>query len=199
MGQHTGDDSDMHIQVNGKQIDIGDALRQHVEGRLTERVFKYFDRPVDSQVTFARDGYEFRADCAVHLSTGMNLLTHGKSTDIYGSFDVAIEKLEKRLRRYKRRLKDHHSRAGNAPTFEATSYVIAGAGEQEEEPEPMQPVIIAEETAHLRTCTVGEAVMQMDLAEAPAVVFRNSGHGRLNVVYRRPDGHVGWIDPAPDA
>lgn len=189
----------MHIQVNGKQIDIGVALRQHVEERLADRVFKYFDRPVDSQVTFAKDGHEFRADCAVHLNTGMNLLSHGKSTDIYGSFDLAVDRLEKRLRRYKSRLKDHHNRAGQSPSFEAPSYVIAGHGEQEEESEQLQPVIIAEETAHVRTCSVGEAVMQMDLAEAPVVLFKNSGHGRLNIVYRRPDGHIGWIDPEPDA
>jgi ribosomal subunit interface protein len=199
LGQDTGNGSNMHIQVNGKQIDIGDALRQHVEERLTDRVFKYFDRPVDSQVTFARDGHEYRADCAVHLSTGMNLLTHGKSTDIYGSFDMAVDRLEKRLRRYKRRLKDHHSRTAQLPSFEAASYVIAGTGEQEEEPEGLQPVIIAEGTAHVRTCTVGEAVMEMDLTEAPVVLFRNSGHGRLNIVYRRADGNVGWVDPAPDA
>jgi ribosomal subunit interface protein len=194
-----GDDSDMHIQVNGKQIDIGDSLRQHVEERLADRVFKYFDRPVDSQVTFARDGHEFRADCAVHLSTGINLLSQGRATDIYASFDQAIDRLEKRLRRYKRRLKDHHSRAAHSTWFEAPSYIIAGADLQEEEPEQQQPIIIAEETAQVRTCTVGEAVMQMDLTEAPVVLFKNSGHGRLNIVYRRPDGHVGWIDPAPDA
>jgi len=189
----------MHIQVNGKHIDIGGALRQHVEERLAERVFKYFDRPVDSQVTFAKDGHEYRADCAVHLSTGMNLLTHGKSTDIYGSFDMAVDRLEKRLRRYKRRLKDHHSRAGQAPSFEAPSYVLADEDEQENEAGERQPVIIAEETARVLTCTVGEAVMQMDLTDAPVVLFRNSAHGRLNIVYRRPDGHVGWVDPAPDA
>lgn len=193
----------MHIQVNGKQIDIGDALRRHVEERLTDRVFKYFDRPVDSQVTFARDGHEFRADCAVHLSTGMNLLSQGRSTEIYASFDQAIDRLEKRLRRYKRRLRDHHSRVAASTWFAVASYVIAGPDEQEEAEgegaETPQPVIIAEETAQVRTCTVGEAVMQMDLTEAPVVLFKNSGHGRLNIVYRRPDGHVGWIDPAPDA
>lgn len=189
----------MHIQINGKQIDIGEALRHHVEGRLTDRVFKYFDRPVDSQVTFAKDGHEFRADCAVHLSTGINLLTHGKSNDIYSSFDLAVDRLEKRLRRYKRRLKDHHARAAQSPSFEAAAYVIDGQGDGEEEPERLQPVIIAEETARVCTCTVGEAVMQMDLTEAPLVLFKNSGHGRLNIVYRRADGHIGWVDPKPDA
>lgn len=193
-----GDDGEMHIQVNGKQIDIGEALREHVEERLRDRVFKYFDRPVDSQVTFAKEGHEFRADCAVHLSTGINLLTHGRSGDIYGSFDMAVERLEKRLRRYKRRLKDHHIRDAQLPSFEAPSYVIESHGDEEGGAEGLQPVVIAEETTHVRTCTVGEAVMEMDLTEAPVVLFKNSGHGRLNIVYRRADGHIGWIDPAPN-
>lgn len=187
----------MQIQVNGKQIDIGDALRGHVQDRLGDRVFKYFDRPVDAQVTFARDGHEFRTDCSVHLSTGIVLQTQGKSPDIYASFDGAVDRMEKRLRRYKRRLKDHHNgrKDMSLPELEVSSYIIAAEDEEADEPEGMQPVIIAEETAQIGTFTVGEAVMRMDLTEAPLVLFRNSAHGRLNVVYRRPDGNIGWLDP----
>ena len=190
----------MHLTITGKQIDIGSALRTHVQERVTLSVGKYFDRPVDGSVTFSRDGHEYKADCTVHLASGLHLQAQGRSTDIYASFDSAIERMEKRLRRYKRRIRDHHNGArGSIDMSPARERVIAGdAGEHAVEPETLSPVIVSENTTQLRTLTVGEAVMQLDLAETPALVFRNSAHGEINVVYRRPDGNIGWIDASAD-
>jgi ribosomal subunit interface protein len=189
----------MRIQVSGKQIDIGEALRSHVEVRLNEAVGKYFDRPVDAVVTFWREGHEFCADSSVHLSTGMTVQAKAKSDEIYASFEGSVERMEKQLRRYKRRLKDHHKdRTSPIEAIGASSYIIA-RGEDDTgdgaEPESLQPVIVAEMETRVPGLSVGEAVMQMELAGAPLLVFRNEAHGGVNVVYRRDDGNIGWIDP----
>lgn len=188
----------MQIQVSGKQIDIGDALRNHVAARLNASVAKYFDNPVDGAVQFARDGFDYRADCTVHLSSGMTLHAQGKSPDIYASFDMAVDRVETRLRRYKQRLKEHHGPGRAAPAMPAQSYVIAAESEEQEEPGSLDPLIIAEAPSEVRTLTVGEAVMQLNLMDKPALMFRNSAHGGLNIVYRRADGNIGWIDPSFD-
>ena len=186
----------MHIQIHGHQIDVGDSLRTYVSEKLTERIEKYFDRAVSGQVTFSRDGREFRAECMAHLSSGLKLAATGKKDEIYSAFDQAVERIEKQLRRYKRRLKDHHERAPSAePGLSVPSFVIAAEPEEQPEPEDLSPVIVAESTAEIRTLTVGEAVMQMDLANAPVLIFRNKAHTGLNVVYRREDGNIGWVDP----
>jgi ribosomal subunit interface protein len=188
----------MRIQISGKQMDIGDALRTHVEARLTDAVGKYFDRPVEAMVVFSRDRHEFIADSSVHLSTGMNAQAKGRADEIYASFETSVDRMEKQLRRYKRRLKDHHrSREAPIQAVGATSYILAGGEEEDgaEEPETLQPVIIAEMETPVPRVSVGEAVMQMELAGAPLLVFRNDSHGGVNVVYRRDDGYVGWIDP----
>jgi len=184
----------MNIQVSGKQIDVGQALSTHVRERLSERMGRLFDRAASASVTFSRDGYGFRADCLVHLSSGVTLKTHGVAAEIYPSFDQAALRLEKRLRRYKRRLRDHHhgERDAGPP---ATSYVIAQENEDAEEPQGDSPTIVAEQITHIPTLTVGEAVMRLDLSEAPVLVFHNRAHAGLNIVYRRADGHIGWIDP----
>jgi ribosomal subunit interface protein len=187
----------MQLNITGKQIDIGTALRTHVETRMAQAVAKYFDRTVDGSVTFVRDGFAYRADCALHLASGMHLHAQGRSSDIYASFDTAAEHMEKRLRRYKRRLRDHHNGArGELPVGAARERVIARQDDDAAEPDSLTPIVVSETTLELRTLTVGEAVMQLDLAETPALVFRNSAHGEINVVYRRADGHIGWIDPA---
>lgn len=189
----------MKVQVSGKQIDIGDALRSHVTARLTASVAKYFDNPIDGAVTFARDGSDYRAECAVHLRSGITLHAQGRSPDIYASYDMAVDRMETRLGRYKSRVKGHHNHTrGPLPTSPAQSYVIAAEVEGQEEPATLEPLVIAEAPAEVRTWTVGEAVMQLNLAEAPALLFRNSANGGLNVVYRRPDGNIGWIDPSFD-
>jgi ribosomal subunit interface protein len=185
----------MQLTITGKQIDIGAALRTYVETRLTNSVGKYFDRPVNGGVTFSRDGHAYRADCTLHLASGLYLQAQGRSTDIYASYDQAIEHLEKRLRRYKSRIRDHHNGSARAPfaASPARESVIAG-DDGDAEPDTLNPVVVSESTTQLRTLTVGEAVMQLDLGDTPALVFRNVAHGEINVVYRRPDGNIGWIE-----
>lgn len=190
----------MQITVSGKQIDVGEALRSHVEDNLLAAVAKYFDRPVDAQVVFSRRGHEFTCDSSVHLPTGLTAQAHAASPDIYAAFDQATDRIEKQLRRHKRRLKDHHkNRKQPVEVMDAASYVLRGYEEGEEDGSVVdgeQPVIVAEMTMPIKTLTVGEAVMQMELAHAPFLVFRNDASRRINIVYQRDDGNVGWIDPA---
>jgi ribosomal subunit interface protein len=188
----------MKLNITGKQIDIGSALRAHVEQRMANSAAKYFDRTVDGAVTFVRDGFEYRADCSLHLASGFHLHAQGRAADIYASFETAAERLEKRLRRYKSRLRDHHNGSRGAyPVSPAREQVFAAEDDDGVEPAAsIAPVVVSESTLELRTLTVGEAVMQLDLTDKPAVVFRNSAHGEINVVYRRADGNIGWIDPA---
>jgi ribosomal subunit interface protein len=187
----------MQIQINGKQIDVGDALRTHVSTRLDAAVGKYADRAVDASVTFSRDGAFFKADAQVHLPTGLVAQAKGSDADIYAAFEGCAERIEKQLRRYKRRLKDHHAaRPGPIEAMAAPAYVIAGEDHAEDaEPATLDPVIVAEMTVDIKKMSVGEAVMQMELAHAPFLMFRNERHGGLNIVHRREDGAIGWIDP----
>jgi ribosomal subunit interface protein len=188
----------MRIQVSGKQIDVGDALRTHVEDRMGEAVGKYFDRPVEAIVTFCKDRHEFSADASVHLSTGMTVQATARADEIYASFEGAVDRMEKQLRRYKRRLKDHHrDRTQPFEGADAPSYILDGGArdEEAEEPTSLQPVIVAEMETRVSAMSVGEAVMQLELAGAQLLVFRNETHGGINVVHRREDGNIGWIDP----
>lgn len=186
----------MRIQVSGKHIDIGDALKTHVEERITEVVAKYAERPVEAVVTFSRDRHEFISDSSVHLSTGMTVQAKARADEIYASFEGAADRMEKQLRRYKRRLKDHHrEREFPIETMGAPSYILAGGDDDAAEPDSLQPVIVAEMETRVQHFSVGEAVMQMELAGAPILVFRNNAHGGVNVVYLREDGNIGWIDP----
>lgn len=183
----------MKIQVSGKQIDIGQALVVYVNERFEASVEKYFDRASSATVTFSREGADFRTDCQVNLGFGPSLRTHAVASDIHLSFDQAADRLEKRLRRYKRRLTDHRQR-GKEPPLPVTSYVIAAESEDAEEPQGDAPVIVAEQVTEIPTLTVGDAVMHLDLSELNVLVFRNRAHLGVNVVYRRADGHIGWID-----
>lgn len=192
----------MQVQVTGKHVDVGEALRTRVADELTTSIEKYFDRGGGADVVVSREGNAFKVDCAVTLASGQQLTTHGVGGDAHMAFDVALEKMSKRIRRYKNRLKDHHSQAVAKQTESAAYFVIRPTelGEDEEEqadggqafPEPM---IIAETEKPVRTMTVSMAVMELDLTEAQTIVFRNAAHGGLSVVYRRPDGNIGWIDP----
>lgn len=187
----------MEIQVNGKQIDIGEALREHVTGRIEERVSKYFDRAVDAHITFSRDAHMIRVDCSVHAGHAIVMQSHASAAEPYAAFDQALDRIETRLRRYKRRLRNHHtaSKEVTAELVAASTYVLEAEEEGSEEPDDLQPLIVAEMKMEIPTTTVGGAVMRLDLSDAPVMMFRNSAHGRLNVVYRRPDGNIGWIDP----
>ena len=187
----------MKYQISGKQIDIGEALQTHVKDELNAVVKKYAERPTNATVVFARNGGEFTCEAVVHLSTGLIVQAKGQAHEIYASFEQSAEKMEKQLRRYKRRLKDHHrERANPVEVFGGASYILAAEeGAEESEPESLQPMIIAEMETTIARLSVGEAVMQMELAGAPVLVFRNEKTDGVNVVYRRDDGNVGWIDP----
>ena len=184
----------MRITVTGKQVDVGDTLRTHVEERITAGTEKYFGDPIDAQVVFSREGPLHRVDCSVHVGAGIYVKGHASAADAYAGFDAAAERVEKRLRRYKRRLRNHH-KAPPAEVVEAPTYVLSGEEEGRDAAEDTQPVIVAESTTNVPTVTVGEAVMRLDLANVPVLMFRNRAHGGLSVVYRREDGNVGWIDP----
>ena len=188
----------MQIRVSGKQIDVGEALRTHVEDNMVAAVAKYFDRPVDAHVVFSRNGHEFKCDSSVHLSTGLTAQAHAVNSEIYAAFDQATDRIEKQLRRYKRRLKDHHqSRQTPVEMMDAQAYVLRSHDEEvEDEANGMQPLIIAEMTTAIKSLTVGEAVMQMELTHAQFLMFKNDANGRINIVFQRDDGNVGWIDPA---
>lgn len=188
----------MRIQVNGKQLDVGDALRKHAEDKVAEVANKYAQRPVEALITFSKDRHEFISDTSIHLSTGMTAQAKARAGDVYGALDGSVERIEKQLRRYKRRLKDHHKkREKPIEVVGADAYILESTVEEDDHDEPasLQPVIIAEMETSMPSLSVGEAVMQMELAGAPVLVFRNDSHGRVNVVYRRDDGHVGWVDP----
>lgn len=190
----------MRYQITGKHIDIGEALQTHVQTELGDVVKKYAGRPTDATVVFSKSAHEYVCEATVHLSTGLNATAKAHATEIYAAFDGCCEKLDKQLRRYKRRLKDHHKdRTEPVELFGASSYILAGDTDadqhEDNEPNSLQPIIVAEMETKIPSLTVGEAVMQMELAGLPVLVFRNEKKDGVNVVYRRDDGNIGWIDP----
>jgi ribosome hibernation promoting factor len=207
----------MPFRVSGRNIDVGEALRARINARVTDATAKYFDGGFSGHVTVGKEGFGFRTECVVHLDSGIVLESDALAADAYASADQAAMRLEKRLRRYKGRLKNHQvtraddkaneRQAGDRAPVDAPSYVIAApahsaaedarkrAGASEEEVAEWNPVIIAESTTTLKRLSVSEAVMELDMTGLPVVVFRHAGHGRINLVYRRADGHIGWVDP----
>lgn len=195
----------MKVQVNGHQINIGESLRQNVEAKLVDCVPKYSDRPINANVTFSREAHEFKCSCLVHISTGLTAQAEANANDIHSAYELAISKVEKQLRRHKRRLKDHHRKAHvdaeQISQVQAKSYVLTINDEEhddEEAPETaqdLQPPIVAEMTTDIRRLSVGAAVMHMEFQDLPVLMFQNEKHGGLNVVYKREDGSIGWIDP----
>jgi ribosomal subunit interface protein len=187
----------MPLRVSGKNLDIGEALRAQVAERVSAAVSKFFDGGFTGHVTVEKEGTVFRTDCALHLASGVTLQAEGMAHDAYLSTDKAAERIEKRLRRYKRRLKDRTgSHNGTNREVEIPSYVIQAPEEDDDvEVQDFHPVVIAETKKAMRTISVSEAVVDLDLTGAPVVVFRHAGSGRVNMVYRRSDGNIGWIDP----
>lgn len=186
----------MKFQITGKQIDIGTALQTHVQDELGSVMEKYAGRPTDANVVFSKSGHEFVCESVVHLSTGLTAQARGVATEIYASFDTCLDKMDKQLRRYKRRLKDHYKeRSQPVELLEAGAYILASNTDEESEPAEATPMIVAEMETKIPTVSVGEAVMQMELSDAKLQVFRNEKHGGINVVYRRDDGNIGWVDP----
>jgi ribosomal subunit interface protein len=191
----------MSFRVSGKNIDIGDALRSRINARIAEATAKYFDGGFSGHVTVGKEGFGFRTECMIHLDSGIVLEADAMAADAYASADQVAGRIEKRLRRYKRRLKNHQAAApeGALPesrTIQAQSYIIAAPEhDDDDDMTGFDPVIIAESTTALKRLSVSEAVMELDLTGVAVVVFRHAGHGRVNLVYRRGDGHIGWIDP----
>ena len=190
----------MRYKITGKQIDIGESLQTHAQDSMDDVVSKYAERPTDANIVFSRSGHEFVCETTVHLSTGLTALAKGHAHEIYAAFDSCAEKMETQLRRYKRRLKDHHrERAQPVELSDASTYILAASeGEDSDgtEHDSLQPMIIAEMETKIPALSVGEAVMQMELAGVPVLVFRNENQkAGVNIVYRREDGNVGWIDP----
>ena len=190
----------MTLRISGKSINVGDALRGRVSERTDEVLRKYFDGNYSGHITLSKDGYGFRTDCSLHLDSGITLEADSNAADAYASADQALVMIEKRLRRYKSRLKDRSARktyAANAALadIDAPSYVIEAPAEGDEEVTAYSPVIIAEATTSLKRLSVSEAVMELDLTGAACIVFQHGSSGRVNIIYRRTDGNVGWVDP----
>ena len=194
----------LQVHVSGKHVDVGEALRSRVTDEISSSISKYFERGGDADVVVTRDGHAFKVDCSVTLASGQQLNSHGLGADAHAAFDDALAKIDKRIRRYKSRLKDHSGAATARQRETAALYVLRAPGDEvdgwddsAEGPHdgPPSAMVIAETEAELRTMTVSGAVMELDLTEAQTIVFRNAAHGGLSVVYRRPDGNIGWIDP----
>lgn len=188
----------MQINVTGQQIDVGDALRTHIEDAIADTSEKYFSDAMDATVVLSRESFLTRANISMHVGRGIHVRAHEEADDPYAAFDIALAHLAKRLRRHKRRLRDHHKERESVEAARTAEYVIAPLPDDDtvDDDTGDNPVIIAENQTSIETLTVSEAVMRMDLADAPALVFRNAKHDGLSVVYRRADGNVGWIDTA---
>lgn len=187
----------MSVRVSGKHMEIGDTFRSRIEDAIQGAVGKYFDGGFSSQVTVEKSGSRFTADCKVHLDTGIVLQASGEAQEPQVSFDISADRIEKRLRRYKRRLKDHHNGNGQDAFAEVAYRVVTSSPEDDEElPSDYAPAVVAESSKQLRTMTVASAVMALDLTDDPVLIFKNAGNNALNVVYRRNDGNIGWIDAA---
>jgi ribosomal subunit interface protein len=186
----------MHVTVTGKQIDVGEALRHHAEAALEAVADKYFSNPIEAHVVFSREAHLIRCDLQVHVGRGILVRSEGEGSDAYAAFDSAGERIEKRLRRHKRRLRDH--RAGEKRRTRAARPASAPRPAEDADESSSadgRPVVVAEMEMPILDLSVSEAAMRLDLADLPALLFRNSAHGTINVVYRRRDGNIGWIDP----
>jgi ribosomal subunit interface protein len=194
----------MTLRISGKSISVGEALRSRVNERTDEVLRKYFDGNYSGHITLSKDGFGFRTDCSLHLDSGITLEADSNAADAYASADQALLMIEKRLRRYKSRLKDRSARKTyaasmaiaelNGAGLDASSYIIE-APEGDDEVTEYSPVIIAEATKSLKRLSVSEAVMELDLTGAACIVFQHGSSGRVNIIYRRTDGNVGWVDP----
>lgn len=187
-------------------MEVGSALQERIAFGLESRVSKYFTRTGEAFVTVSKPGWAFTVDCSIHLPSGVTLQAHGEGDDAYLAFEQSLDKIEKRVRRYKNRLRNHRAKETDEPEIAAERIILApAASDDDTEIESGldgsagdAPTIVAESDTKIQTMTVSMAVMQLELADSPAVLFRNAAHGRLNMVYRRPDGNVGWVDPGKD-
>jgi ribosomal subunit interface protein len=190
----------MPLRVSGKNLDIGESLRTHMTEKVQTLIARYFDGKITGHVVITPEGSAYRTDCSLHLSSGMNLQSEGRAHEPYASFEQAADKIERRLRKYKKRLKEHASGhggdAGSPEPREVANFVIAAPADDEEEGQAdFSPVVVAEDAQPLKTLSVASAVFELDLSGAPVVVFQHATTLRVNIVYRRRDGAIGWLDP----
>ncbi|PCI61633.1 MAG: ribosomal subunit interface protein [Kordiimonadales bacterium] len=190
----------MEINVTGRKMKVGDALTLHVEDRLASVADKYFNRTIDATTRFEKEGHTYRSNVSLHANQGINLQSRGEADDPYAAFEMAAEKVEKQLRRYKRRLKSRHKMPQREASLElAQDYTLVAETDDEEVAtdgaQDDQPIIIAETKTEIPNVSVGDAVMMMNLSDADAFMFRNCKNEALEVVYKRSDGNVGWISP----
>lgn len=189
----------MQLHISGRHVDLGASFQEHVEKRLQDGLNKYLDRMVSLDVVVSKQAHhQYRVD--IHGNTGTHsgttIKSQGEASEIYAAFDDAATKAENQLRRYKRRLKDHHDAgAKERRALAARKYVLQPESHEEELDAKGAPAVIAEKSTNIEHLSVSEAVMKMDLAHLPALMFFNAGNGRLNVVYRRMDGNISWVDP----
>lgn len=188
----------MSLRISGKQMEIGDAFRTRIDDRIAEAVAKYFGGGYSGQVTIEKVNGRFSADCHIHLSSGMTLEAAGDAQEPIGAFDAAAERIEKRLRRYKRRLKSHNAGVAAGEPLAMSYRVMEPLADDDDidVPADFSPTIVAETSMSLKSLSVAAAVIELDARETPVVVFRNAGNDQINIVYRRPDGNIGWIDPS---
>jgi ribosomal subunit interface protein len=187
----------MDIRVSGHQIATGSALQDHASDRLNGISEKYFSRAISSQVTFNKaPANAFACDIVLHANQGLVMKSHGQAQDAHQAFDQAADKIEKQLRRYKRRLHDRHEQADHAIREEEAAYTVFAAGDPEAEAVLDAPPVIAETRTDIPEVSVADAVMMLDLRNTNALFFKNAGTGRHNMVYRRDDGSIGWVEPS---
>ena len=185
----------MALRVSGKNMDVGETLRTTAQNRLDDIVGKYFDGGYEGHVTLEKEGVGYRCELVLHLDTGAILRAHAQAGDANSAFQDTADHIEKRLRRYKRKLKSRRKKGSSVADVVAQSYVLDSPDTSEEVDEDFSPPIIAQSAASLLRMSVGEAVMELDLSHSDVQVFLNAGHGGMNVVYRRADGNIVWIDP----
>ncbi len=187
----------MSLRISGKHMDIGDAFRTRIEGRIGDAIEKYFDGGYSGHVTVEKSGSRFSADCVIFLDSGMGLQAGGEAYDPQAAFDASAERIEKRLRRYKRRLKSYDAVGSSGRNEDMAYTVMAPVAEDDDEvPEDYSPAVVAESTMSLKTMSVANAIIELDTKDSPVFVFRNAGNNQVNIVYRRGDGNIGWIDPS---
>ena len=184
----------MGLRISGKNLDIGDAMRLHVQEKIAAVVGRYFDGGLQGHVVVEREGSGFRSDCTLHLSSGTTIAADGKGQEPYASFEQAADKIEKRLRRYKSRLKDHHAAGIEDASPELFAEHVIETPDENADTAGFSPAIIAETHARMKTLSVAAAVMELDVTGANVVVFRHAASAQVNLVYRRRDGNIGWID-----
>lgn len=189
----------MQLSIHGKQMDLGDALRTHISDKLEDINQKYFNRAIEAIVTLSPEGHAFtKTHISIRVGKDIMVMADAQDTDPYASFDAASEKVAKQLRRYKKRLRDHHERLEEDAFIKAQHSVIKSKetdAEAEEESETQEPVVIADMVTNIQTMSVSEAVMRLDLSGENALLFRNAQHEGLNMIYKRSDGNIGWVDP----